>query len=91
MGAKQTFGSGPAVTVKSQSADLLSGDYSLTLPVGAPLFGQYGSGTLPIAFVSQSALAGQYTVEASATGYQTQSFSEDTFMADATQTSSLTP
>ena len=79
------------MTVKSQAADLLSGAYTLALPVGAPLLGQYGAGTLPIAFVAQSALAGQYAVEASATGYQTQSVSRDISTADATQNFDLTP
>ncbi|HKQ24558.1 MAG TPA: DUF4382 domain-containing protein [Burkholderiales bacterium] len=88
--AKHTSG-GAQVTVKSQAADLLSGAYSLTLPVGAPLFGPYGAGTLPIALAAQTALAGQYTVEASATGYQTQSFSEDISTADANQDFTLTP
>ncbi|MBI3527243.1 MAG: DUF4382 domain-containing protein [Betaproteobacteria bacterium] len=89
--AKQTLGSGPTVTVKSQGADLLSGAYSLALPASAPLLGQYGSGTLPIALAAQSAVAGQYAVEASATGYQTQSFSKDISAADATQNFTLVP
>ena len=79
------------VTVKSQAAVLDSGDYTLTLPVGAPLFGEYGSGTLPITLAEQNALAGKYTLEASATGYQTQSFSWDTSMVDAIPDFTLTP
>jgi len=78
------------VTVKSQAVDPLTGDYTLILPVGAPLFGQYGSGTLPIA-LEETALAGQYTVEASATGYLTQSFSWDMFMPDSIPDFTLTP
>jgi hypothetical protein len=90
--AKQSVGSGPAVTVKEQAADLLSGTYALTLPAGAPLFGQYViGGTLPIPLVEQSAAAGKYTVEASATGYQTQSFDKDISTANATQDFALSP
>ena len=75
--AKQTIGNGPTVTVKSQAVNpdpvSLSAPYTLTLPVGAPLLGQYHvGGTLPIPLDPQP--AGQYTVEASATGYKTQSF-----------------
>ncbi|MEX2198847.1 MAG: DUF4382 domain-containing protein [Burkholderiales bacterium] len=91
--AKQTVGSGPAVTatVKTQSAELLSGDYTLTLPAGAPQFGRYViGGTLPIPLVGQSA-AGQYAVEASATGYQTQSFTKNISTANATQHFVLSP
>ena len=88
--AKQTFGSGPTVTVKSQFVDLLGG-YSLALPVGAPLLGQYGSGTLPITLSAQSAVAGKYTVEASALGYTTQSVAKDISAANATQNFTLIP
>ena len=89
--AKQTFGTAPIVTVKSVAADeLASGAYSLTLPTGAPMFGQY-SATLPIVLVPQTAMAGKYTVEASATGYQTQSVSKDISTASATQNFILVP
>lgn len=84
--AKHTSG-GAQVTVKSQAADLLSGAYTLTLPVGAPLFGLYGAGTL----TAQDALAGKYTVEASATGYQTESFNLDISPGDVSQNFTLTP
>ena len=81
--AKQTFGTAPTVTVKFVAADdstTTLGAYALSLPVGAPLFGTY-SATLPIALLAQTDavatpdVAGRYTVEASATGYQTQSVS----------------
>jgi hypothetical protein len=90
--ARQFVGSGPAVTVKEQAADLFSGAYTLTLPAGAPLLGQYViGGTLPIPLVAQSAAAGKYSVEAAATGYQTQSFDKDIFTANATQDFALSP
>ena len=88
--AKQTFGSGPTVTMKSQYVDSLGG-YSLSLPVGAPLLGSYGAGTLPIALSGQPAVAGQYAVEASATGYVTQSAAKDISSTNATQDFTLTP
>jgi len=71
--AKQTIGAAPIVTVKSVAADdalPTLGDYSLILPVDAPWLGQYAT-SLPIALTAQSGVAGQYTMEASATGYQT--------------------
>ena len=89
--AKQTFGTAPIVTVKFVAADdSASGAYTLTLPIGAPMLGQY-SATLPIALVAQSGVAGKYTVETSATGYQTQSVSKDISAADATQRFTLVP
>ncbi len=92
--AKQTLGSSPAVTVtvRTQSAEMPAGNYTLTLPAGAPQFGQYViGGTLPIPLVGQTAAAGQYSVEASATGYQTQSFAKSIATANATQDFVLIP
>jgi len=77
--------------VKSTAADLLSGAYTLALPAGAPLLGQYGSGTLPISFIPQSAIAGKYTAAASADGYLSQSFKVDISIADVMQNFTLTP
>jgi hypothetical protein len=72
--AKQSFASGPTVTVKYQGADLATGAYTLAnLPVAAPRFAVYSS-TLPLVFAaSASTSAGKYSVEASATGYATKS------------------
>lgn len=90
--AKQTFGSGPTVTVASKAVDPSSGGgYLLTLPVAAPLLGQYGTGTLPIALTAQTAVAGKYTIAASADSYTTQSASKDISVADATQNFTLVP
>jgi Domain of unknown function (DUF4382) len=79
LAAKQTFGSGPIVTVKSQTATVVDGDppgdfaYNLTLPIAAPSLGPYST-PLPIVFTQQpAAVAGHYTVQASATGYATKS------------------
>jgi len=83
--AKQTLGSVPpltVVTVKSQVAvpqidpqtNLPTGDYqyALTLPIAAPSFWQY-SASLPITLSPQAAVAGKYTVQASAAGYEPKS------------------
>jgi hypothetical protein len=76
--AKQTFGGGsPTVTVKFLAAAPLAtpGDfsYSLTLlPTAAPSLGPYTA--LPIVFTQQPAsVAGKYTVQASAAGYEPKS------------------
>lgn len=88
--AKQAFANGPTVTVKSQFVDM-SGNYLLSLPVGAPLMGPYGAGTLPITLSAQSTVAGKYTVEASALGYTTQSAAKDISTANAAQSFTLIP
>jgi hypothetical protein len=79
--AKQTFGSSPAVTVAAKGADLSSGNYVLTVPVDAPLLGQYGTGALPIPLSAQAAVTGKYLFEASAAGYKTQQVSRDVFIS----------
>lgn len=92
--AKQTFGALPlpTVTVKSVAADELNGGaYSLSLPIAEPLLGQFGTGVLPITLTMQSGMAGKYSVAASATGYQTQSFSNDVSVTNATQDFVLVP
>jgi hypothetical protein len=92
--ARQTFGTAPTVTVKYVAADDTStpfpGAYSLTLPIDAPLLGQYTT-PLPISLAAQSGVAGQYTLEASANGYQKQSVSKDVSAADVTQDFTLVP
>lgn len=99
--AKQALNGGPTVTVKSQvatvtTATVPTGDYeyNLTLPIGAPSLGPYGT-PLPILFTQQpTAVAGHYTVQASATGYATKSSLSpvDISGGDATsQDFSLTP
>jgi hypothetical protein len=90
--AKQTFGTAPTVTVKSVGADNLNGGpYSLSLPIGEPLLGQFDSGILPIALPMQAGMAGKYSVAASATGYQSQSFAKDISLANASQAFVLIP
>ena len=89
--AKQTLGTTPIITVKSVAADdTASGAYTLALPIGAPLLGHYSS-SVPITYVAQSGVAGKYTLEASANGYQTQSVSTDISAMDATQNFILVP
>jgi len=67
--AKQMIGTTPVVTVKSVAADDTTGAYALTLPADEPWLGQYAT-PLPIVFTVQSGVAGQYTLDASANGYQ---------------------
>lgn len=77
--ARQALNGGPTVTVKSRTASVVTGNppgdfaYNLTLPIAAPSLGPYST-PLPILFTQQPAsVAGQYTVQVSATGYATKS------------------
>jgi hypothetical protein len=96
LAAKQTLVSGPTVIVKSQVSILIPDHpmgeygYTLTLPIAAPSLGQYST-PLPITLTAQSAVAGKYSVEASATGYTTQSVNLDISAGSATQNFTLTP
>ena len=88
--AQQTFNTAATVTTNTVAADDLTGAYALTLPVAAPLLGTY-SAMLPIALAPQSGVANLYTVEASATGYLSQSANVDISAANTTQDFTLTP
>ncbi|HEU4851628.1 MAG TPA: DUF4382 domain-containing protein [Telluria sp.] len=72
--AKQTFASGPSVTIRYKGADLTTGAYTIDkLPVAAPQYAAY-SATLPLVFAPATTVtpgAGKYKVEASAAGYAT--------------------
>jgi hypothetical protein len=84
--ATQTFTSGPTMEVRSTS---VTDSYSLTLPVGAPSLGTYGS--LPITLTADGAVAGKYQLEASADGFSNQTASVDISGGDVTQGFTLTP
>ncbi|MFD2366549.1 DUF4382 domain-containing protein [Pseudoduganella sp. GCM10020061] len=74
--ARQSFASGPLVTIRYKGADLATGAYTIDkLPVAAPQYAAY-SATLPLAFAPAANVtpgAGKYRVDASATGYATKS------------------
>jgi len=70
--ALQAVGSVPKIEVAHDNADATIGNYSFTLPTTAPLLATYST-TLPLTFSSQAASAANYTLEAFATGYVTQS------------------
>lgn len=88
--AQQAVSSLPIITVKSLAADLSTGAYSLTLPIGPPQLVQY-SATLPLVFADGAFVVGQYTDEASATGYVTQQFVADISTVDAVHNFTLIP
>ena len=99
--AKQTLNSGPTVTVNSQVAvtevdaqNNPTGNYTyaLTLPTESPSLGPYAT-PLPIVFTKQPAAVGvNYTIQASAFGYQTQSLNiPDISTVNTPQNFTLTP
>jgi hypothetical protein len=90
--AKQTLNPGPTATVKARSADQLDGSYTLSLPTAAPLLGQYATPLpIPLSASAQTSVAGQYTVEATADGYTSQSSPEDISAGDQTYDVTLAP
>ncbi len=94
--AKQTVPSGPTITVHSQPAVVVDGPppgdstYSLALPSNAPWLASY-SAALPIVPSVQPAVAGQYTVMASAEGYSSQSSAVDISAGSAIRDFTLIP
>lgn len=64
--ATQSLSAGPTVEVGYSSANATTGLYSMTLPAGAPATLAYAAGATTFAFGSDAAVAGLYTLEASA-------------------------
>jgi Domain of unknown function (DUF4382) len=69
--ALQVVGSVPKIEVAHVNADATTGNYSLTLATTAPRLATYAT-TLPLIFNPQPGSAANYTLEASAIGYVTQ-------------------
>lgn len=87
--AIQTFSSSPTMEIRSTPANISTGDYSLTLPTGAPSLGSFGTGTLPITLTPDPSIAGKYKIEASAEGYLSQDSQVDISGTDLTHDFSL--
>lgn len=92
--AKQSVSSTSTVTLQTVAADDSSvppGAYALSVPIGPPLLGQY-SATMPITLAAQAAVAGKYSAEASASGYQSQTVSNlDLTAGNVTRNFTLVP
>ena len=77
--ALQVVGTVPAIEVAAVNVDSSTGNYSLFLPTVAPRLLTYSNPmTTPLNFQAQTASAGKYKVEASATGYTAQLSNEVT-------------
>ena len=80
--ALQAVGGVPKVEIAHVNVNETTGAYSLTLPIGAPVLATYAV-PLPLTFAPQGG-AGQYTIEAAAESYVTQTAAVDLSIADAT-------
>ena len=67
--ALQKVGSIPTIEVAHVNTDPVSGQYSLKLPTAAPMLATYSAATPPALTFAPQPGPGQYTLEASATGY----------------------
>ncbi|WP_280151001.1 DUF4382 domain-containing protein [Piscinibacter sp. XHJ-5] len=66
--AVQTLSGGHTIELTAAPADSTTGDYSHTLPVAAPLVAPFVAAPGTLAFVADTAVAGKYSVQASALG-----------------------
>jgi hypothetical protein len=90
--AMQSFPSGHSASIRFQVlVTSAAAGYWLPLPDGAPLYGEFGAGALPVAFAPHPGSAGKYSVEASQSGYATQSHVVDISLTDATHDFVLVP
>jgi hypothetical protein len=60
--------SAPTVEVAWTAADDLSGEFSLTLPVSAPVWAAYAPSPAVITFAADDSAAGVYTLQAASGG-----------------------
>ncbi len=67
--ALQTLSAGPTVEVTGRNVDDVSGGYSFTLPVNAPLVAPYAVAPTPLVLSADAAATGKYTMAASLTGF----------------------
>lgn len=70
--ARQSLSTGQALEVASMGVDPIGADYSLALPLAAPVKAPYVAGS-PLTFTTDSMVAGRYNLTGTATGYTTQS------------------
>lgn len=66
--ALQPLGNGTTIEVAGAAVDSVSGDYSYTVPVNAPLVAPYAPGPGALVFVADGSAAGKYRLEAAAGG-----------------------
>ena len=86
--ALQVVGTVPKIEVATTNVDAETGAYTLTLPTAVPLLAPFST-TLPLAFAAAPSPVPAYTLEASATGYTTQTNSIGAVTTDAPWSPSL--
>lgn len=59
---RQTINTKP-YQIRRHPVDLVDGSYTFTLSTGAPQFGAYGTGALPISYSSDTGAAANYTID----------------------------
>jgi len=75
--AVQALSAGPSIEVASPPVDSVTGAFSMSLPVAAPIRAPYAANATTYAFTADNAAAGRYTVFANSNG-NTQSAAIDT-------------
>lgn len=63
--ALQSYTGGTTIEAGVTNADATNGEYSMTLPAGAPVFASYAANLTTIGFTTDTLHAGLYTLEAS--------------------------
>jgi hypothetical protein len=88
--ALQTLLGGVPIEVMFKGADAVTGAYTMSLPTAVPQVGKFGQ--LPIVFAAdQTAVAGKYTLEASATGFAKQTSEVNISQANVSKSFTLVP
>lgn len=78
----QTLTGGPTIELGARPADAVTGEYSFSVPLAAPVKAAYAAGATTLTFAADAAAAGKYTVEASVPDKPTQTAAIDVTAAD---------
>ncbi|HEY0856944.1 MAG TPA: DUF4382 domain-containing protein [Albitalea sp.] len=78
----QSLTGGPTIELGARPVDAVTGGYSFSVPLGAPVKTAYAAGATTLTFSADAAAAGKYTLEASVPGKPTQTTAIDVTAAD---------
>lgn len=88
--ASQVLSSGTSVEVAGRFVDSVTGAYSFTLPVNAPLVTAYAVATNPLVFTADTASAGRYGLQASSGAFASKTLTLPALASGATISNNIT-
>ena len=88
--ASQVLSSGTSVEIAGRFVDSVTGAYSFTLPVNAPLVAAYAVAPNPLVFTADTASAGRYVLQASSGAFAGKTLTLPALASGATISNNIT-